>query len=84
MAVSHLVVFIRGETGKASAAPGFETVSIEFPSVGFELGEIENLPSLSLTAEEWESSRFPFYEFDAMWKTCRASISPRSLDACRE
>lgn len=65
MAVSHLAVSIRGETGGASAAPGFEMVSAEFPSVGFELGEIENLPSLSLTAEEWESPRFPFYEFDA-------------------
>src|SRR5687767_11866768 len=64
MAVSHLAVFIRGETGGAPAAPGFEMVSAEFPSVGFELGEIENLPSLSLTAEEWESPRFPFYEFD--------------------
>ncbi|HWN42494.1 MAG TPA: DUF4202 family protein [Thermoanaerobaculia bacterium] len=64
MAVSHLAVFIRGETGGAPAAPGFERVSAEFPSVSFELGEIENLPSLSLTAEEWESSRFPFYEFD--------------------
>lgn len=47
------------------AVPGFEAVSAEFPSVRFELGEIENLPALSLTAEEWESSRFPFYEFDA-------------------
>ncbi|MFP5288277.1 MAG: DUF4202 family protein [Thermoanaerobaculia bacterium] len=26
---------------------------------------MENLPSLPLTAEEWESPRFPFYEFDA-------------------
>jgi hypothetical protein len=25
---------------------------------------MEELPSLSLTAEEWESPRFPFYEFD--------------------
>ena len=40
-------------------------VSAEFPSVGFELGGIENLPSLSLTADEWESPRFPFYEFDS-------------------
>lgn len=64
MAVSHLAVFIRGETGGAPVAPGFETVSAEFPSVGFELGKIENLPSLSLTADEWESPRFPFYEFD--------------------
>lgn len=64
MAVSHLAVFIRGETGGAPDAPGFETVSAEFPSVGFESGKIENLPSLSLTAEEWESPRFPFYEFD--------------------
>ncbi len=64
MAVSHLAVSIRGETGGAPAAPGFERVSAEFPSVGFELGEIENLPSLSLTAEEWESPCFPFYEFD--------------------
>lgn len=63
MAVSHLAVFIRGET--RTAVPGFEMVSTEFPSVGFELREIENLPSLSLTAEEWESPRFPFYEFDA-------------------
>lgn len=65
MAVSHLAVFIRGETGGAPAAPGFETVSAEFPSVGFELGAIENLPSLPLTVEEWESPRFSFYEFDA-------------------
>jgi hypothetical protein len=64
MAVSHLAVFIRGETGGAPAAPGFEMVSAEFPSVGFEPGKIENLPSLSLTADEWESPRFPFYEFD--------------------
>ncbi|MFL6201947.1 MAG: DUF4202 family protein [Thermoanaerobaculia bacterium] len=63
MTVSHLAVFIRGETGGAPAGPGFEAVSAEFPSVGFELGELENLPSL--TAEEWESPRFPFYEFDA-------------------
>ena len=64
MTVSHLAVFIRGETGGAPDAPGFETVSAEFPSVGFELGKIEDLPSLSLTAEEWESPRFPFYELD--------------------
>ena len=65
MAVSHLSVILRGETGGAPAAPGFETVSAEFPSVGFELGEMVNLPSLPLTAEEWESPCFPFYEFDA-------------------
>lgn len=63
MAVSHLAVFIRGETGGAPAPPGFETVSAEFPSVGFELGELESLPSL--TAEDWESPHFPFYELDA-------------------
>jgi len=78
MAVSHLAVFIRGETGGAPAAPGFEWVSAEFPSVGFELGEIENLPSLSLTAEEWESPRFPFYEFDT-----RVEDTPR-LDLAAE
>ena len=65
MAVSHLAVTIRGETGAAPAAPGFEKVSAEFPSVGFELGKRVNLPSLSLTSEEWESPGFPFYEFDA-------------------
>jgi len=44
--------------------PGFEEVSREFPTVGLKLGEMENLPPLSLTAEEWESPRFPFYELD--------------------
>ena len=63
MAVSHLAVFIRGET--RTAAPGFEIVSAEFPSVGFELGKIANIRTLSVTAEEWESPGFPFYEFDA-------------------
>jgi len=63
MTVSHLAVFLRGETGRAPSGPGFETVSVEFPSVGFELGEFASLPSL--TAEEWESPCFPFYLFDA-------------------
>lgn len=44
--------------------PGFEEVSAEFPSVGFESGQRVNLPALSLTAEEWESPWFPFYELD--------------------
>lgn len=64
MTVSHLAVFIRGETGGAPAAPGFERVSAEFPSVGLELGAVAG-PSLSLAAEEWESPRFPFFEFDS-------------------
>lgn len=63
MAVSHLAVFIREKT--RTAAPGFEIVSAEFPSVGIELGEIGDLQTLSLTAGEWESPCFPFYEFDA-------------------
>jgi hypothetical protein len=33
--------------------------------VGFSVEQIANLPSLSLTAGEWESPRFPFYELDA-------------------
>lgn len=65
MAGSHVTVFIRGEMGGAPPLPGFEKVAEEFPSVGFELERMVNLPLLSLTAEEWESPRFPFYEFDS-------------------
>lgn len=61
MTVSRLAMFIRGKTG---GAPGFEEVSREFPTVGLGLGEMESSPCLSLTAEEWESPCFPFYELD--------------------
>lgn len=45
--------------------PGLETVAREFPTVRFGFEGVEDFPSLSLAAGEWESSRFPFYEFDA-------------------
>lgn len=48
--------------------PGLDAVAREFPTVRFESGGVEELPSLpplSLAAEEWESPGFPFYEFDA-------------------
>jgi hypothetical protein len=78
MTVSHLAVFIRGETGGAPAAPGFEAVSREFPTVRFSVEALESLPSLPLTAEEWESPQFPFFEFDARMdaeKPCRLDLA---------
>lgn len=72
MTVSYLAVALRGDRagGQLSGAhvPGLDTVAQEFPTVRFGTGGVEELPSLQslfLAAEEWESARFPFYEFDA-------------------
>lgn len=54
--------------------PGFEAVSREFPTVRFGSGEMEKLPSLSLTSQEWESPRFPFYEFDTKMDTLNPGL----------
>jgi hypothetical protein len=68
MEITHLEVVIQGGgSGIADIAglPGLEPVRWEFPTVDFSVVEIANLPCLSLTAREWESPRFPFYELDA-------------------
>lgn len=72
MTVSYLSVALRGDRagGQLSGAhvpalPALDTVAREFPTVRFEIEGVEELPSLVLPAEEWESDRFPFYEFDA-------------------
>lgn len=70
MTVSYLSVALRGDRagGQLSGVPGLlalDTVAREFPTVRFETGGVEESPLLVLTAEEWESARFPFYEFDA-------------------
>lgn len=69
MTVSHLAVALRGDRAGGQLPgvhlPGLDTVAREFPTVRFGTGGMEDFPSLSLASEEWESPRFPFYEFDS-------------------
>lgn len=69
MTVSYLAVALRGDRagGQLSGThvPGLDRVAREFPTVRFGAGGVEDFPSLFLAAEDWESARFPFYEFDA-------------------
>lgn len=65
MMVTHLSAVIRGDGSGEAGLPGLERARREFPTVGFSMEEVTNLPSLSLAGEEWESSGFPFYELDS-------------------
>jgi hypothetical protein len=86
MGVVHLEAVIHGGGGGNFHLPGLERARREFPTVGFSVEGITNSPRLSLSAAEWESPGFPFYELDARFDALaeQAGGAPWRLDLAAE